>query len=50
MRLRVRTDGKLCCLRAAICVLRPAAYFAAAQAAAQAATQAAWFFMRAYAQ
>ena len=28
MRLRVRTHGQLCCLRAAICVLRPVAYFA----------------------
>ena len=41
MRLRVRTHGKLCFLRASICVLRPAAYFAAAQVAAQAAAQAA---------
>ena len=29
MRLRVRTHGKQCALRAAICVLRPVAYFAA---------------------
>ena len=29
MQLRVRTHEKLCGLRAAICVLRPAAYFAA---------------------
>ena len=40
MRLCVRTHGKLCDLRVAICVLRPAAYFAYfAQAAAQAAAR-----------